>query len=196
MILFCASNAAAQDGLFGSVSGYGEPMIQVSQVEDHTVLLAGAKLGVILGGRLMFAAHLSNMISQNVESQYLDPKSGRRPYLTMDFYAFELGYIFTRGEKFHFFARATGGWGYVNYFSDLVRIEDEVYNPDYGYDLYYTLEPRIALLMEINDWIYLAADAGWRIAIGADYEYRGEVYDNSRLSGYTIQISVIFGTMK
>jgi hypothetical protein len=88
------------------------------------------------------------------------------------------------------------GMGYVNYYSGSVRINEQLYDPNYGDDWFFYAEPRISALMKINDWIHLTAGAGYRIAFDTDYNYNNATIENKDLAGFTTKIAVKFGTLR
>jgi hypothetical protein len=136
------------------------------------------------------------MMTKNVNAGFVDAVSGKRPFLELDYYGFNLGYIFYKGEQYRYAVEIGSGLGYVYYYSESVRINDELYDPDYGGDRFYYAEPQLKALMKINDWIHLAFGAGYRIAFGAEYSHQNETIGNSDLSAISAKISVIFGTLK
>jgi hypothetical protein len=202
LIIIATASAARADEeatLFGysddqTVGFYGALAPRVSGVRGEAVFVTGVRAGVIINNNWALGAGAYNLASRNIEARYIDPVVDENPLLEMNYFGFEIEYIHNPNCLVHYTFGALFGAGFVKY--DLGTFEEsryDYYDPDFGNAWFFVFEPQANVELNVTRWLRVGAGAGYRMTVGALYEFHEEEIGDRTLSDFNFQIFIKFG---
>lgn len=189
LIIFIAGSGNSFAGVFAS------PVIKAGTVNDQFGMLTGARLAFTLDNLQLGAGVYSHNLFR-VETDITGSQIEDSPYLELTYFGGEIGFKMlefdTGNINFNFF----GGAAYTSLFTR-IRLDSEgnEYNPEYGNDWFYIVEPGLYYNGKITSWMHYEAGVSYRFSFNANYTPTGiDVnYKDNTYRGFAVNFALQFG---
>lgn len=180
---------------FSEKGVFAAPVIKPSLVNDKIAVITGARLGISFNRFIIgLGAYSQNLIKQ--ETEVPDERIAKAPYLEFAYFGLESEYIFLKYNKTYFSGYLFAGIGYTTLSTRLrVDVNNESYNPAYGDDLFYIIEPAVNYNYMVNSWLNICAGISYRKSLNANYIPNNveTQFDDKTFSGFGSHFTVKLG---
>jgi hypothetical protein len=161
--------------------GYGGPVLQVTQINKQSAVLAGGVGGWIINHTIVLGGGGYGLVT-DVTAKYPDPFYGSQ-YLTVGYGGLYLEYIASSDEVIHLTVGALVGAGSVGYKNQ------DMFNMNRSIDQFFVLEPNIQLNLNVTQFFRISAGANYRWVTGV----QNNITSNADLSGPSGMLMLRFG---
>ena len=189
LILFLTGAVRAGAGVFGS------PVIKPSEINEKAGIITGARLVVTLDNLILGASFYSHNLLR-IETNIQDELINDSPYLELTYFGPEIGFKLFEFDENHINLTIFGGTAYTSLFTH-IRLDEQgdKYNPEYGEDWFYMLEPGLYYNGKLTSWLHYETGVSYRLPFQADYtpkDFEISFTDND-YKGISVNFALQFG---
>ncbi len=186
--------------LFGAgndydIGGYGALVMNPTAQDGEFTVIGGVRGAAIVDHKYALGAGFYNNWIHSLKADYVDPRTGRSPRLSVNYYMLEFEYFFVPKSVVNYSLQLGVGGGRAEF-----RLEDwdweyndSDYDPDYGDDWFFALQPQVNLNVNVLPWMRATVGVGYSLALDADYTLGAKTYGDSELSSPYASITFRFG---
>ena len=182
------------------------PVMKFTEIAGEPALMLGGRIGWIINHDFTLGAGAYTMVSGNPQADTIDPYLNKKPSLMVTQVGLEMEYVINPEKMFHYSFMLHIGAGNVLFSLNNTTVQHEddtynssLYNPDYGQDWYFVIEPQVHVIANITKWFRAGLGVSYRFARGVDYRFSVEsleqdyTYDANDIKGPSAILTLKFG---
>lgn len=174
--------------LFGAgndydIGGYGALVMNPTAMDGEFTVVGGIRGAAILDHKFALGAGFYDNWIHSLKADYVDPRTGKSPRLSVNTYMLEFEYFVVPKNLINYSFQLGVGGGIAEFkLEDWDWEGDSDYDPDYGDDWFFALQPQVNLNVNILTWMRATVGVGYSLALDADYTLGTNTYGDSELS--------------